>query len=246
MARKHQPVASEALDEIQGVADKLGAWVQENLRVVVLAIAGLLIAAGAASYVASGRIRSEEQASSALSETRTAYLSAMGAPPGAIEVPKLANEDAARRIREEYSEKFGAVADAYRGTVSGALARMEVAQLAIEAGDFDRALALFDEILADDPPSPALRGLVLQSAGQALEDAGRWEEAAARHQEAAAIADYPLYAWALADAARCLGMAGDREGARALYARLDDEAPDLRLPDHQRVEKRELEASSSL
>ena len=156
MARKHQPAASETLDEIQGAADKLGTWIQENLRVVVIAIVGILVAAGIASYVATGRVRSEEKASTALSETRNAYLSAMGAQPGSIDVPKLANEDAARRIREEYVEKFGAVADAHSGTVSGALARMEVAQLAIDDGEFERALALFDQILAEDPPSTAL------------------------------------------------------------------------------------------
>jgi tetratricopeptide (TPR) repeat protein len=246
MARKHQPAASEALDEIQGAADRLGAWVQENLRLVVIAIVALLVAAGALSYMASSRARTEEKASAALAETRTAYLEAMGAPPGAIEVPQLANEDAARRIREEFAVKFGELGDAYPGTVSGALARMEVAQLAVDGGDLEGALAIFERILADGPPTPALRGLALQSAGQVLEEAERWEEAAARHRDAAEITDYPLHQWALADAARCLSMAGDRDGARALYARLDEEAPDLRLPDHQRVEKRELEATSSL
>lgn len=245
MARKHQASAIETLDEIQSAADRLGSWVQEHLRWVALAIAAVLLLAGGASFLASARSRSEKAASIALAETRNDYLRAMGAGPGVLEVPKLANEEAARQIRADFEQRFGAVADEHAGTVSGALARMEVADLAIEAGDTDRALGVFEQALADDPPSPALRGLVLQSAAQALEQAGRWSEAAERHLEASGIASYPLRHWALADAARCRVEAGDRDGARELYGRLEREAPELRLPDHLRAQKRELEASAS-
>jgi tetratricopeptide (TPR) repeat protein len=246
MARKHQPAAIETLDEIQGAADKLGSWIQENLLLVGGAVVAVLLVAGIASYLANSRARDEQAASVALSETRNAYLEAMGAPPGSLEVPELANQEAAREIRAEYGERFAAIADAHAGTVSGALARMEVAQLAVEAGELERSLALYEQILAEDPPSVPLRGLVLQSAAQTLEQAERWSEAAARHQQASELDDYPLRHWALADAARCLALAGDREAARELYARLDSEAPEIRLPDHQRAEKRELEAAASL
>lgn len=247
MARKHhQPAAIETLDEIQSAADRLGSWIQENLRWVVAAVVVLLLLAGGASYLARGQTRSEQAASNALAETRNAYLEAMGAPPGALEVPKLANEEAAREIRAEYEQKFSAVADAHENTVSGALARMEVAQLAIDAGQLDRALALFDQILAGDLPSQALRGMVLQSTAQTLEQAERWGDAAARHAQAAELESYPLHDWALVDAARCLVEAGDRVGALALYEQLESEAPELRLPEHLRAQKRELEAAASL
>jgi predicted negative regulator of RcsB-dependent stress response len=246
MARKHQPMAIETLDEIQSAADRLGAWVQQNLRWVIAGVLAVLLLAGTVSYLARARSRTEKTASIALAETRNAYLSAMGAGPGALEVPKLANEEAARAIRAEYAERFAAVADAHSGTVSGALARMEVAQLAIEADETERALAVFEQILAEEPPSEPLRGLVLQAAAQALEQTERWVEAAERHQQAAELAGYPLRHWALADSARCLVAAGDRDAARALYARLDAEAPELRLPDHLRAQKREIEAAGSL
>jgi tetratricopeptide (TPR) repeat protein len=245
MARKHQPTAIETLDEIQSAADRLGTWVQQNLRWVVAGVVAVLVVAGAVSYLANARSRSERAASIALAETRNAYLSAMGAGPGALEVPKLANEQAAREIRADFEQRFTQVADAHPGTVSGALARMEVAQLASEAGETERALAIFEQILADDPPSQALRGLVLQSAAQALEQVDRWREAADRHEQAAAIEAYPLRHWALADAARCLAAAGDPDAARSLYQRLDSEAPELRLPDHLRAQKRELEAAAT-
>jgi hypothetical protein len=38
-------------------------------------------------------------------------------------------------------------------------------------------------------------------------------------------------------------IAGELDAARDLYARLDAEAPDLQLPDYQRMQKRELTGS---
>lgn len=245
MARKTHGT-SDALDDIQSAADKLGQWIQEHLILVTSAVVALLLAAGVGSYVYSRADARESAASLALAEARADYLAAMGASPGAIEVPELASEQAAERIRNEYRERFGAIAEEHAGTVSGALARLEVAELVQEAGDTEQALEIYEQTLAEAPGGDRLRGLVLQRIAQALEQAERWEEAAARHEEAADLEGYPLRHWALADAARCRAVAGDRETALALYRRLDSEAPDLRLPDHQRVWKRELEAAATM
>ena len=245
MARKTQ-ATSETLDEIQSAADKLAEWIQKNLVWVAGGIAGLLLLAGIASYLARADARLEEQASTALAETRGAYFEAMGAAPGAIEVPELANEAAAARIRAEYRERFAALAEEYEGTVSGALAGLEVAQLALEAGDDAAAAEIYQRILEAGAGGDRLQGLVLQRIAQAHEDQGRWAEAADHHERASKLSDYPLRHWALVDAARCRALAGDRAAAVALYQRLDTEAPDLRLPDHLRVQKRELEAAALL
>jgi tetratricopeptide (TPR) repeat protein len=244
MARKHQPAAVETLDEIQGAADRLAEWIQQNLVLVAIAIGGLLIAAAVGSYVASSRSDDEREAGIALAQVRGDYLTAMGASPGSLDVPELANPDAARRIREEYAGRFEAVAEAHPDTVSGALARLEVARLALDAGDVEGALAVYDEILSGDVRNDRLRGVVLQGAAQALESAGRWQEAAQRHGEAAALEDYPLRDWALADHARTLAAAGDRGAALEAYRTLDTRAPDLRLPSHLRMQKQELEAGA--
>jgi Tfp pilus assembly protein PilF len=89
-----------------------------------------------------------------------------------------------------------------------------------------------------------VRGLVAQRLAQRFEAAGRWAEAADRHEAAAKLNDYPLREWALADAARCRAMAGDPAAARALYDRLDREAPDLPLSDEQRAQRLELRAAA--
>lgn len=244
MARKAAQT-SEALDEIQGAADKLGGWIQNNIAVIAGAIGALLLAAGVGSYVVSARNTAEAEASTELAKVRNAYLEAMGAGPGALEVPELASPEAARRIREEYGARFTEVAETHAGTISGALARMEVAQLAVDAGDEAGALALYEQTLDEGAGGDRFRGLLLQRVGQALEDAERWADAAARHEEAGALSDYPLRYWALADAARCHVLAGDRDAAHALYERLTAEAPELRLPDHQRAQMRELAAAAT-
>lgn len=237
---------SDTLDEIQSVADQMAAWIQAHLVLVAGSIAGLLLLAGLVSYGLSAGNAAEQEASIALAKTRTAYLAAMGAGPGAIEVPELASPDAAKRIREEYGARFAEIADAHAGTVSGGLARMEVAQLALDAGDTPRAIAIYEKVLEEGAGGDRFRGIVLQRIAQALEDTERWDAAAERHEQAADLKDFPLRHWALADAARCRAQAGDREAAHALYQRLAREAPDLRLPDYQRAEMRELDAAATL
>lgn len=245
MAKKTQRT-SETLDEIQSAADKLGEWIREHVILVSSALGGLLVLAAVGSYVLSLEGTREGAASLALADARANYLQAMGAAPGSLVVPELANPEAAESIRAEYLERFEAIADAHTGTVSGALARLEVAQLVQQGGGPAELLEIFEQILAEGPRSDRLRGLILQRLAQSMEDAERWEDAAQRHEQAADLSDYPLRHWAMADAARCRAVAGDREAALALYRRLDSEAPDLRLPDHQRVRKRELEAASTL
>lgn len=244
MARHKESAAAETLHEIEGAADRLGDWVQQNLAIVVSGVVGLLVVVGLGSYIARSGESAEQEASRALADAQNAYLTAMGAGPGAIEIPELANVEAAARIREEYSQRFSEIADAHKGTVSGALARVEVAQLALDSGDASSGVALYEQILADGTPNSRLRGMVLQQLAQGLESAERWADAAARHEEAANLSEYPLRHWALADAARCYNSAGDVEKARALYERLDVAAPDLRLPDHQRALKREILATA--
>ncbi len=241
MARHERGAAAEALGELESAADRLSDWLQANIRAVAIAIAVLLIASGVAAWIVNARQGAEQDASAALARTRDDYLSAMGAAPGAIEVPELANREAASQIRREYERRFGEVADEHAGTVAGTLAQLERARLATEDGQEEEATALLETALGQ-APAGAVRGMVLQRLAQRLEVAGRWEEAAQRHQDAAAVAAYPLRGWALADAARCRASAGDPAGALALYERLEREFPKLKLPDDQSAEILELRA----
>jgi tetratricopeptide (TPR) repeat protein len=243
MARREQGAAAEVLGELESAADRLSEWLQTHLAAVSGAIIALLVVAGLGAWLVSSRQNAEEEASSALAQTHADFLSAMGAEPGAINVPELANPAAAAQIRAEYEKRFATVAAEHAGTVAGALAVVERAGLASAGARSDEAITLLEQALAEAPKQDALRGLIGQRLAQRLEAAGRWADAADRHEAASKLTDYPLREWALADAARCRAIVGDAAAARSLYDRLDKEAPDLPLSDEQRSQRLELRAA---
>lgn len=243
MARRDHGVAAEALEEIEGISDRLSEWLQENFRLVIAVVSGALVLAGLGSWAISSRNTAEEEASAALARTRDDYLSAMGAGPGVIDVPELANPEAAAQIRAEYEKRFGEVAAEHPGTVAGTLASLEHARLVTEGGRNEEAIALYEAAFANAPSDGGIRGLLLQRWAQRLEDEGRWKEAAAKHEQAGGLSDFPLRGFALADAARCLAEAGDDAGALALYERAERELPDVTLPEADRARVYELRAA---
>jgi tetratricopeptide (TPR) repeat protein len=210
--------------------------------IVLGTLVALLAVAGGIQLSLSVGEKREMAASTALARERAAYLEAMGAPAGALEVPELANPEAGQRIRAEFALRFAAVADAHAGTVSGALARLESANLLAENGDLQSASEVWQALLSEAPRQDDLRGLILQRQAHAHEDAGNWREAAERHEAASALSGFPLRHWALADAARCYAAAGEEARAAELYARLETLAPELRLPEHERAQLETLRA----
>ena len=53
----------------------------------------------------------------------------MGAAPGALELPELANPEAGQRIRAEFAERFAAIGQEHAGTVAGTIAHLEAIEL---------------------------------------------------------------------------------------------------------------------
>jgi len=244
MSRREHGAAAEMLGELESAADRLGDWLQKNLVPVAGAIVVLLVVAGLGGWLISSRKGEEQEAANALAQTRADYLSAMGAQPGALEVPELANPAAAEQIRTEYEKRYAEVESEHAGTVAGALAAIERAGLLTAGGKSDDAIAVLDHAFAEAPARGGVRGIVAQRLAQRFEAAGRWADAADRHEAASKLDDYPLRHWAIADAARCRVLAGDAAAARALYERLEREAPELPLSEDQRFQSLELRASA--
>lgn len=222
--------ASEALAEIEGIVERSAAWVGENVILVSVLVVALIAGAGAVGWRLSSEKRDAEAASNALDKVHSQYLKAMGASPGDIDVPELANPTAGAEIRAEYWTKYGEVAEQYPGTVAAVLARLEQGNLSEAGGDVEDSIAIWRQTLADLDGKPKLESIVYQRIGQAYEDAGQWLEAAKAHEAASAIEVNPLRYWAMADAARCYAQAGNRDQARALAERVEQEAPTLQLP----------------
>ena len=221
-------------------------WVATHRWLVMGMIGAVLASGGAWELLRSRAERRELEASNAFDQTQMAYLSAMGAEPGAIDVPELANPSAAEQIRVEYVEKYRGVAQTHPGTLPAALAWMEAADLLEAQGDVDASLESLQKGLAEQPGNPRIAGLIHQRIAQLYEDRGQIAEAAAEHQTAGELPGFPLRSSALADAARCYAQAGQPDRARELLERIESEAKDgASLPPEARSLLRELRASQA-
>jgi len=236
----------EALDDLGSIMDRMALWVAANRWVVFGVIGAVLASGGAWEFLRSRAEQRETTASNAFDQTQTAYFAALGAEPGAIDLPELANPEAGKRIREEFVEKYRGVAQEHSGTLPAALAWLEVADLLQTQGDLDGSLESLRKGLAEQPGNPRLEGLVQQRIAQLYEDRGQLAEAAAAHEAAGSLPEFPLRYFALADAARCYAQAGQPDRALALLERIENEAKEsVPLPAELRGLLRELRASQA-
>jgi predicted negative regulator of RcsB-dependent stress response len=230
----------DAIDEIESMGEQIVEWAGRNGK-VILSVAGVcLVIAAVYGYYETSRNRRESDASEALASARDDYLAAMGAQPGAIAVPELANPAAGAAIRQEYAERFRAVAEEHAGTAGAALAQLERGDLATADGDVAGALEIWRAGIAGQPDGSPLTGILHQRMAQSLEDSESWEAAADAYAAAAALDSYTFRHWAMAEAARCYLMADRLDLARDLATQLEAEAPGLQLPDHLRIQLRAL------
>jgi tetratricopeptide (TPR) repeat protein len=235
--------ATETLQEIESVFDRIARWVAGNPRQVLGLLAAILIVTASFSLWNWNRGRRETGASAAVARVQTAYLSAMGAAPGSFEVVEPANPETGRQVRQEFVARFSEVADEHAGTASGVSARMEAAALQDQTGDQEAALESWRRAAVEAEDGSAIQGLALVRLARALESRSRWEEAGAAHEEAGGIEEMPVRFQALGDAARCFAEAGDVERALAIFERIETEAPHAALPEYTRARLLELRAA---
>jgi len=232
-----------AIDEFESWGERALEWIAGNARIVLTTAGCLLVLAAAFGYWSSSRSRAETDAAEALESARADYLAAMGAPPGSLEVPELANPAAGEAIRAEYTERFRQVAEEHPGTGGAALARLEQGNLIDASGEPEAAIATWREAVAELGSGAPLAGVLQQRIGQALEEQGDWQAAAEAYAAAAAIDDFTFRHWALADAARCYLLGDQPDRALALFDQLEAEAPSFELTDYLRTRLRELRGS---
>lgn len=246
MSRKSNQTASvDALEEIEGAADRMAQWVQDHLWIVISVVLLTILASGGVQLYANAGEQREIAASAALEAVRGEYLAAMGAQPGALDVPELANPAAAQAIRDTYLERFREVAVEHAGSVAAALAQLEVGSLLEQSGESGQTAEVWQQTLAGLPNDAPLRGILLQRLAAVHEDAGRWIEAAKSHESASEVNDFPLRYGALSDAARCYAEGGDSAKALELLEIVETQASDALIPDHVRQLMRELRAASA-
>ncbi len=232
MARRHEREAGETLTEIQSFADHFAEWLRTNWIYPACVLAAGLVIAGLVAGVRGWREHRELEAAEGLATVQREFLTAMGAQPGSFFFEEPANAETARQTRRETAERLVAFATDHAGATAAVHARIEAAALLADAENRDQALEIWRGVLASGDATPELSALVQVRIAQAEEAAGRWTEAAQAYQAAGEQRAYPLWPWALADAARALVEAGDRDQAVRIAQRLRLDAPDAELPPH--------------
>lgn len=239
----HPNPAAETLEELEQLGDRIARLVSENPRPILAVLGAVLLAAALAGGLWTWRARSERAAVTALEEVRSGFLEAMGASPGAVQVPEPANPETARRARSEYAQRFAEVAEQHAGSPAGALARLESGDLRQALGEPELALEQWRQAAAGADSSSPLRAMALERIAVAEENAGRPAEAAAAWAAAGEIEAYPLRWTALAQAGRCWIEAGEREKARALYTRIQAEGSAALVAEYLMAPLRELSSA---
>lgn len=240
-AKRHHE--HDTLEEIESLGERLAAWVGDHALLSIIVAAGVLIGAAATGGYISYSHHRADAAASALGAVRSEYLEAMGAPPGAVEIPEPANPETARSIRLEFAERFLAVASDHAGTAEAALAHLEAGDLLARSRENDRALEVWQEGL-EQSSEPEIRGALLSRIAVAHERAHRFDEAARAHERAADERGYPVAHLERARAAWCWAEAGDTDRALTLYRRVRTDAPDLPIPPHLAARLHELDVAT--
>lgn len=211
--------AAAALEQIEGVGDRIANWCAAHIVPLLIAAALVLLATAAIGYWSSRSEDSRGQASLALAAVHQGYLKDMGASPGDLLATEPANPETAAQVRRQYAEAYGQVRIDHPGTPESLIAGLEQGNLQKALGEPEVAVAIWAEVL---PESAAvgvepLRGLLLTRLGNAAEERGDWPAAAVYYEEAGNLAAFPLASSALSAAARSYAEAGQPDRAIAVY-----------------------------
>jgi tetratricopeptide (TPR) repeat protein len=240
--RDHSLPPAELVENIDTVFERIAAWVAGHPQLVLIALGTLIAIAAAAGIATALSGRDEKAAQAAVTAVHESYLAAMGAAPGASEAPEPANPEVGRAARSEFADKLLAAAKAHDGSVAAVSARLEAAELLEKNGDAEGAFAARKLAAEQAPPGVGASAIALARYAVALEVEGDLAAAAEAFEKAGEI-ESPAQALALADAARCHALLGNREAALRLYARAEKIGVE-EVPVHVKQRLTELRASA--
>lgn len=221
MARKKRDQDRKELlapDPFQKQGGSLTAWLEKNIRWLLVGLVAVLAGIVLYEVVRSQNVRSSAEATRELGDVLEAYREAQD-PAFARTATSADVIDARRR---EAAKKLAAFREAYPETGPARLALLYEANLAKADGELEEAVKLFDRYLESAGPEDPLRFVALENAGYALEDMERYEEALEYFRRLESLDFYRNYA--LKHQARVLKEMGRTEDAiEALEELLDSE-----------------------
>ena len=245
--QRHEPESiAHTLDEIESTGDRITEWALENPRIILGAGAAILVVAAGVALVQARAESNREEASAALGAVQTEYRLAMGASPDDVIIPEPANPETARRVREDFVQRFEEVATTHPGTAGGAIAGLEAGDLEEALDQPDEAVATWEQTAAQIGPSSPLSALLQLRMAAVHEAAGRWIEAGEAFERAADVESFPLRYTARAEAARCYAEGGEDARALEAYDRVKRDDPNAFLPEHVESRMAELRIAQHL
>ena len=214
-------MAKKARPDLEQRVETLVEWLELHSRQLMFGSIGLLVIAGGFWFYRHSNRLQAESASVALSESESAIASG--------------NLPLAQSSLEKLVARYGS-------TPSGAQARVLLAQVHYDKGEYQQGMKELEPVTSDKDAYTAATALNLEAAG--FEQSGKLAEAAAGYQKAAARTPYKIdkdvY---MASAARVLAAAGKTGEAKKIWASLasDDQSP---ASAEARVRLGELEAKT--
>lgn len=203
-------------DEFLSFSDRAVRWGKENSRLLTLVGGAAVVVLGAVVGIQAYLSYRNNTAAEALSLVFPHYQATLTGQASPEQTT------AAREGLEKIGRDYGA-------TPSGQQARLALANLLLQMGEYDKAAKGFQG-LADDADLPApLLPLALKGMGQALEGGKKFTEAAEAYASAAKAGGPTLAHGLNLDQARALEGAGEKEAAVGLYRRLAGESKDKGL-----------------
>jgi tetratricopeptide (TPR) repeat protein len=202
-------------------------WIAAHPRQVIGTLAAILVVSAIAAGLWEWRSRGEAAAQEALERTQRSLAQKLGGDPRLTLIPEPANQDLARAAREASLAELDAVVAEYASTRAAAFARLRAAEVALDLGHRDDALARLDALVGTLAADDALRAIALRLAGYVRVEQKDFAGAAESYAQAAGVASYPDQGAAWYDAGRNYERAGAFDRAADAYAKAVAADPEL-------------------
>lgn len=188
--------AETHMDKVEGLLEHLNLppkaidFIRKNQRIIQVSIAVIVITVVFWSLYGSYRENIREEASTALSQ-------------------------ALRSDQQTKPEALRVIADEYAGTSSAIWARVELAHIDMENGNFGDASQKYQEVLSDTKAANPIYPLVVFSLAQSLEKEQRYQDAINQYELLKDLEGFELIAYT--SMARIEEAQGNIEQAVAIY-----------------------------
>lgn len=194
-------------DRFMTTTGKLVEFGRQYRSVILMGFIAVIVAAAAVSGYRYLSGKKEARAAALLEQARNAYDDAMADADAKV---------ALERVRPDFKE----ISDTYSNTKAGVYAQVFFGDALYNAGEYEKAAAIYEKALSDLSGEPAFRQLVQRSLAYALAGMKKYAEAAKRFHEIAAAPTAVMPDEALYNAGRMEEEAGDAAGAKKTYEKL--------------------------